>query len=191
MSSPSPVCNSESDFEGHAAIDSAFVGDSTQQFCASIAANGDVKPDSAAVTKTYQAENFVNYVFEVQWVDGCDSDDSQSPTITADGGWSCEGLLKETYFGCNNGGVGGYIDDRCLRYSFTGGVGDETPPPGGQSPDESPADSKSMNQKDLKTMTETMLQTRKMSPRILLTMIMRRKWMMTMTVTRRRKTIKI
>ena len=141
MSSPSPVCNKESDFEGHAAIDSAFVGDSTQQFCTSIAANDDVTPDSAAVTKTYQSESFVNYVFEVQWIDGCDSVDSQPPTVTADGGWSCEGLLKETYFGCNNGGVGGYIDDRCLRYSFTGGMGDEAPPLGGQSPDESPADS--------------------------------------------------
>lgn len=60
---------------------------------------------------------------------------------------ACEDLLKETYFGCDNGGVGGEIDDGCLRYSFTGGLGDEAAPqPEAQVPEDNGGDDASDEQ---------------------------------------------
>lgn len=109
-------------------MDSAFVDEAAGLFCASVS-DTEMTSVSEKFSKDYQANSNVNYLFEVSWIPDCEyTSDSQSITTPIGGALSCEDLMKETFHGCNNGGVGGSIEAGCLSYSFTGGLGDDSVP---------------------------------------------------------------
>lgn len=124
-----PVCNDESDFPGHADINPDSVTNGVSEFCN---ANKDITmtPNSAEIRTNYQSVYDVNYLFMVEWTGGigdrCStSTNSQSvKSPIGDSGSSCEDMMQDTFSQCNNGGVGGFIQAGCLKYSFTGGLGD-------------------------------------------------------------------
>lgn len=125
-------------------MDSAFVDKAAGLFYASIS-DSEMTSDSEKFSKDYWANNNVNYMFEVAWVPGCKyTSDSQNTATPIGGHPNCEDLMKETFYGCNNGGVGGSIEAGCLTYSFTGGLGDDKLPAPevipGDSNDEEPED---------------------------------------------------
>ncbi|KAG4272644.1 hypothetical protein FPRO04_10386 [Fusarium proliferatum] len=78
----------------------------------------DMKSDSpaAGITKSDL------YYYEVSWVEGCKTTvESQDPYIPlGNDGPLCKDLFVKAYAGCDNGGIGGYIDAGCVRYMFLG-----------------------------------------------------------------------
>ncbi|KAF4449378.1 hypothetical protein F53441_7357 [Fusarium austroafricanum] len=62
------------------------------------------------------------YYYEVSWVEGCNTTvESQDPyTPLGKDGPMCKDLFVKAYAGCDNGGIGGYIDAGCVRYMFLG-----------------------------------------------------------------------
>jgi len=85
---------------------------------------------SSALRWTHRASDNVNYLYEIQWLEGCGPISVAQLPRTPMGlaASSCEQLLEGAYTGCDNGGVGGYQDSGCLRYTFTGGLGDDQVP---------------------------------------------------------------
>lgn len=84
-----------------------------------------MKPDSERIRTNFQNIYEVNYLFEVEWIEGCrTSTDSQSvESPVGDDDQTCDVVMDAAFSGCNNGGIGGYVDAGCLRYTFTGGLG--------------------------------------------------------------------
>lgn len=67
------------------------------------------------------------YEYDINWIEGC-KDKPQGAAQYATGSQTqpgdpqtCEEFFVAAYESCDNGGVGGYIDVVCLRYTFTGG----------------------------------------------------------------------
>lgn len=108
-------------------MDSVFVEKATEIFCTSVSQE-NMTSGSAEISKNYQAADNVNYMFEVEWESSCHFTSDSQRIAAPIGDLNCEALIKETFYGCNNGGVGGSIKAGCLTYSFIGGLGDDQVP---------------------------------------------------------------
>lgn len=63
------------------------------------------------------------YLYSINWILGC------TTTVSTQSVWApipdeaasvtCRTLLRNNYLNCDNGGVGGYINAGCLRYTFS------------------------------------------------------------------------
>lgn len=114
---------------GHAAIDVAEVSAGADAFCQSPQTLYSMDEGSSALRWTHRASDHVNYLYEVQWLVGCGPITvAQEPRAPIGKTWTCNQLLEGAYTGCDNGGVGGYLDAGCLTYTFTGGLGDDQVP---------------------------------------------------------------
>lgn len=119
----SPHCNDESDFPGHAELDEDFAAESAKNFC-SAHADDELVPDADKVSENYKADSGVNYFIQVEWMPGCRTQTSSQKIGEPVGGFfGCADILGMS--DCDNGSVGGYIDAGCMRYTYTGGLGDE------------------------------------------------------------------
>lgn len=136
VTEPTPVCHDESDFPDHPPVDAALVDRGAEFFCRvrrqwypGYEGVTNMTSDSATEEVTYQEVNSrVNYSYELVWKDGdaCEyiTDVQQIDKPIGGEAWDCRTLFTTAYSGCNNGGVGGYLDAGCLRYTFTGGQDD-------------------------------------------------------------------
>lgn len=81
-----------------------------------------VEPGMEPFGSTKQDNHGVNYYYEVKWVDGCKTTvDGQDPSFPLGGrDPSCQDLFVRAFKNCDNGGIGGYIDAGCVRYTFLG-----------------------------------------------------------------------
>jgi hypothetical protein len=137
VTEPTPVCHDEADLAGHPPVDAAMVDRGAALFCRArklwypeYPGVTNMTSDSLKELTTYQdLVGRVNYSYEVEWRD----DDACTymtevqqidQPLGGDDAWDCRALFNEAYSGCVNGGVGGYLDAGCLRYTFTGGQDD-------------------------------------------------------------------
>ncbi|KAM7193073.1 Pectate lyase superfamily domain containing protein [Naviculisporaceae sp. PSN 640] len=132
------VCHNEADLPGHGDINPGFQDDASEAF-SNLRTNDDVfpgsddnmGPDSPPVRFRTTDSHGINYDFTCEWVPGCVTTVSQqsfgfplgSPSLI-----TAYLLVREDYTKCNNGGVGGSCQVGCLKYTFTGGLGDGPPP---------------------------------------------------------------
>lgn len=81
-----------------------------------------VEPGMEPFSSTKQDNHGVNYYYEVKWVDGCKTTvDGQDPSFPLGGrDPSCQDLFVRAFKNCDNGGIGGYVDAGCVRYTFLG-----------------------------------------------------------------------
>lgn len=96
--------------------------DAATYYCGTFEEN-ELSSNSPSISKNYRADNSVNYLLKVERRPGCSEQEAEGESKR-----SCQSLLIDTYSKCNNGGVGGSVDAGCLRYSFTGGLGDDQVP---------------------------------------------------------------
>ncbi|KXT05630.1 hypothetical protein AC578_5652 [Pseudocercospora eumusae] len=115
-----PVCNNEADLPGHADIGAGFQKFAAKIFCEP---RGTVQigPSSKRYTARIIDPHGVNYDYEVSWIQGCVTTVEKQSFVSPVPGHICEDIMRNAYKNCNNGGVGGYIDAGCVRYSFVGG----------------------------------------------------------------------
>lgn len=131
------MCHDESQFPDHPSIDIAEVDHGAELFCRihkrwypDYEGVTNMTSDSPGLSTTYQVvDGEINYTYEVEWKDGdaCQyaTDTQQIEDPIGDDAWHCRSLFNEAYSGCVNGGVGGFVDAGCLRYTFTGGRDDD------------------------------------------------------------------
>lgn len=122
-------CNDEADFPGHGPIVGDDVRLGSQQACMNTALTEDEMYDGQSPITYSMTLSNVPYSFAISWVAGCKTTvDKVSParplnqtSQDAPGhGVVCTDLLYDNWANCTgNGGVGGYVDAGCLRYSFT------------------------------------------------------------------------
>ncbi|KAH7139640.1 hypothetical protein B0J13DRAFT_638583 [Dactylonectria estremocensis] len=120
------VCVDEGTLPGHGDINGDTQGNLADVFCeVEPLDNGvsDMGPGDQPLERLREANDEINYYYSISWVDGCVTSVARQDVLSpiGDGGASCKDILISTYNNCNNGGVGGYIDAGCLRYSFIGG----------------------------------------------------------------------
>ncbi|KAK8117523.1 uncharacterized protein PG998_005804 [Apiospora kogelbergensis] len=122
-------CNDEADFPGHGPIVGDDVRLGSQQACMNTALTEDEMYDGQSPITYSMTLSNVPYSFAISWVAGCKTTvDKVSParplnqTSQDAPGHDvvCTDLLYDNWANCTgNGGVGGYVDAGCLRYSFT------------------------------------------------------------------------
>ncbi|KAK3720790.1 hypothetical protein LTR37_003453 [Vermiconidia calcicola] len=123
------VCHDESDFPGHWDIAESAVSLNAFITCGKWI-DEDLDPiENWHLSRTVKT-NEINYQFDVEWLTGCITTvSSQSPYsplgADADSEDQCTSILYDCWKKCDNTGVGGFIDVGCLRYTFTGGNGDD------------------------------------------------------------------
>ncbi|KAM7214287.1 Peptidase S8/S53 domain containing protein [Rhypophila decipiens] len=122
-----PVCDKESDHPKHGDIQSADQEKFAAEFCtkhinqeysgfnprAMTSANTDI-------LRRYVDRHGVTYSYSVQWIRGC-TEFATMDILTPAPNEGCWWMLHRTYLDCNNGGVGGYHEVGCLRYTFREG----------------------------------------------------------------------
>lgn len=67
----------------------------------------------------------VSYHFNIAWIEDCPSTRYRIPDYASggpEGDLTCGNFFKAAFEQCNNGGIGGYVDSLCARYTFTGGA---------------------------------------------------------------------
>ena len=119
-----PVCHSAEDFPDTGPVDPGTVHSLSEEVCGTIGGKFlqfDTSPD-----KLYQEREVVGvlYQYGVSWIEGCDSTRMKLPeTLESpdDDYPTCQSLFDTAFEGCNNGGIGGYVDLDCARSTFTGG----------------------------------------------------------------------
>jgi hypothetical protein len=124
ISGSDPVCHSADDFPNHRAVDPGLVPTLAEDACGTIGGKFlqfDTSPD-----KWYEEREVdgVLYQYRVSWIEDCGSTRMKIPDTTSgeEGYPTCQGLFDMAFKGCNNGGVGGYVDADCARFTFTGGL---------------------------------------------------------------------
>lgn len=123
LSSSDPVCHSAEDFPDTGAVDPGTVHSLSEEVCDTFGdklIQFDDDPD-----KWYQEREAggVLYQYGVSWVEGCNSTRNKIPGTTDYDGYPTRQSLFDTAFDdCNNGGIGGYVDLKCARFTFTGGA---------------------------------------------------------------------
>jgi hypothetical protein len=120
------VCKNEADLPGHADISPGDQDLGAELFCEKIwpEDSATMGPGDEPYSKTRSGTHDINYFYEIKWVEGCKTTVDAQKMIDPIGkgkGNTCEFILVNAYKNCNNGGVGGYIDAGCLRYTFIGG----------------------------------------------------------------------
>jgi hypothetical protein len=117
------VCRNEDEFPDHGAVQPDMVHTKSANFCV---ANFEstLQADSDSI-RDQSEESGVSYDYKIEWIGDCtlkSTSDGQSthyPTGLPDSDQDCYTLFDKV-FACNNGGIGGYVDVGCLRYTFTG-----------------------------------------------------------------------
>lgn len=117
------VCRKQDEFPDHGAVQPDMVRTKSAYFCV---ANSEttLQADSDPI-RDQSEESGVSYDYKIEWIEDCtleSSSDGQSthyPTGLSDSNRDCYSLFDKA-FACNNGGIGGYVDVDCLRYTFTG-----------------------------------------------------------------------
>ncbi|KAM7211124.1 glucan-beta-glucosidase [Rhypophila decipiens] len=126
-------CHKESDFPGHADIQSGDQDDFSVDFSGLFASDKTLGPGDAPITLRKRDGHGVNYDFRAEWVSGCkttvDRQGFQYPLGMSQSLITAYLLVREDYTKCNNGGVGGSCQVGCLLYTFTGGLGDPATDP--------------------------------------------------------------
>jgi hypothetical protein len=117
------VCHSTDDFPDHGAVDPGTVSSLADEVCNTF---GDKFLSADTSDKWYQEHDVdgVLYQYGVTWIESCDSTRIKLPgTFETDDpdGPTCQSLFKKAFEDCNNGGIGGYVDVTCARYTFSGG----------------------------------------------------------------------
>ncbi|KAF2125602.1 glycoside hydrolase family 55 protein [Dothidotthia symphoricarpi CBS 119687] len=122
----SVVCNNEANFPGHADINPVFQSSFADRYCEVDTGDSNIDtmgPGDPPLGVTRSDTFNINYFYQIQWLDGCQTtvarQDVHDPL--GDGSHGCPDILNDAFSNCNNGGVGGYIDVGCLRYEFDGG----------------------------------------------------------------------
>ncbi|TRX94651.1 hypothetical protein FHL15_004423 [Xylaria flabelliformis] len=124
-------CFDESDFPGHADIQSGDQDELSGIFSGIDVGTGDddtIGPGDMAIRLRGVDGHGVNYDYSCEWVAGCVTEvDRQSfrfplgsPSLI-----TAYLLVREDYTKCNNGGVGGSCQAGCLLYTFEGARGDD------------------------------------------------------------------
>lgn len=119
-----PVCHNASDFSDHGAVDPGRVLSLAEDACGTI--GGSMLQFDTPSDRWYEEREAdgVLYQYGVSWIEGCDSTRMKLPETTSseEGYPTCQGLFNMAFEGCNNAGVGGYVDAHCARFTFTGGL---------------------------------------------------------------------
>jgi hypothetical protein len=125
LSSSDAVCHSAGDFPDAGSVDPGTVHSLSEEVCGTF--GGKFLQFDASPDRFYQEQEIagVLYQYRVSYIEGCGSTRMKLPgTIEVpDESYStCQSLFDMTFEGCNSGGIGGYIDSSCARFTFTGGV---------------------------------------------------------------------
>ncbi|KAI8446043.1 hypothetical protein BY996DRAFT_6422228 [Phakopsora pachyrhizi] len=102
-------------------INPGFQNQYTGFACVGSARRSIKEDDDSSLIKFHTKTNGVNYNYNVFWVKGCKSTVTEMNAykpLPNDSDYNCLTLLRRAYTGCNNSGVGGYIDVGCVRYKF-------------------------------------------------------------------------
>ncbi|KAF7555513.1 hypothetical protein G7Z17_g2121 [Cylindrodendrum hubeiense] len=106
------VCEDETNYLGHGDTNAGSQGNlADRYYLVEPMDNGisDMRPGDAALESIREDLKEIKYYYSIPWIDGCVTTVNRQD-------------LKKPASGSNNGGVGGYIDAGCLRYSFVGGI---------------------------------------------------------------------
>lgn len=117
-------CHSKEDFPDHDAIDPGFMHDSSEDVCETFSGKFiEADTDSEKFHLEREASSAL-YQYRIDWIDGCSSTRNQTPWKTApdEDTLFCAGVFNKAFDECNNGGIGGYVEHGCARYTFTGGM---------------------------------------------------------------------
>ncbi|KAL2120204.1 hypothetical protein VTJ04DRAFT_4230 [Mycothermus thermophilus] len=118
-------CFNEADFPGHADIQP----DKQDDYSVEFSGLGDIwiGPGDPPLKLRKTDRYGVNYDYRVEWVSGCvtsvDKQNFRFPLGMTESTITAYLLVRESYTKCNNGGVGGWCQVGCLRYTFEGGRG--------------------------------------------------------------------
>jgi len=129
-------CHDEADYPDHKPVDPGFIEKSTINPCylsryTTIAADSEpyefAQFQSLGDPQFNQVDDPAYYEYSIAWINGCEGEPQEAAqNVTSSQAQpgdprTCREIFVAAYEDCNNGGVGGYIDVGCLRYTFTGG----------------------------------------------------------------------
>ncbi|KAK8093891.1 glucan -beta-glucosidase protein [Apiospora hydei] len=116
-------CHRPADFPGHADI----AAEDQQNFSVDFSgqSHSGLKPGSKPIYMKASGTHDISYEYEARWIDGCEttvpSQSFQSPLGEGNGDITAYLLVREDFTKCNNGGIGGWTQVGCLKYTFWGG----------------------------------------------------------------------
>lgn len=118
-----PVCHSEEDVPDNGVVDPGTVRDLSEEVCGNL---GGRFIDAHSDPATFYEEREVNgilYQYSVSWVEDCGATRNKVPeTQSSDPEWpTCQELFNKAFDDCSNGGIGGYVDSSCMRFTLTSG----------------------------------------------------------------------
>jgi hypothetical protein len=130
------VCHDEDDYPEHKPVDPGFIEKSTINPCylsgdKTMAADsepyGFAQFDSPGDPQFNHVVHPAYYEYRIAWIEGCEGEpQGAAQNVTSSQAQpgdprTCREIFVAAYEDCDNGGVGGYVDVGCLRYTFTGG----------------------------------------------------------------------
>ncbi|KAJ8607648.1 hypothetical protein MRB53_040167 [Persea americana] len=125
-----PVCHDAGSEPGHNDVHDYEVHNIAVAYCGN--------PDYASANSTgpwLQLNMFLadgtDYRVEAAWIPGCNQQ-NMNPSVMlplGDGQIDCVDIFMQTYTGCNNGGIGGYMNVGCMRYDLVAGLGPKSDMP--------------------------------------------------------------
>ncbi|KAF5611666.1 uncharacterized protein FSUBG_2103 [Fusarium subglutinans] len=123
-------CNNEDDFRGHADISDRAVYKVIEDAC-SHSSHEDLymTPDSEPYVKEFEDIDTHKHRVTWSWVEGCSMKDDKvkifdplDEGILPGNNTRCGIIMGDTWWDCNNGGVGGSEDVGCVRYKLDSGI---------------------------------------------------------------------
>ncbi|RBR18953.1 uncharacterized protein FIESC28_05775 [Fusarium coffeatum] len=120
---PSPTCEDEKDFQGHANIHEERVRRTAFEWCASPDVAGLMSGDDECVVGVQSDQWDVLYEYSICWASHCVGEPQDRWKPLGDKGPRCKDIFHHSWKACNNGGVGGLVQAGCLNYSIRAGVG--------------------------------------------------------------------
>ncbi|KAG5806091.1 hypothetical protein H9Q74_006028 [Fusarium xylarioides] len=123
-------CNNEDDFRGHADISSRGAKQVIEEAC-SHSSHEDIymTPDSKPYVKEFEDGDTHKHRVTWSWIEGCSmKNENVSIWDPLDEGvmlgnyTRCAMVMGDTWWDCNNGGVGGSEDVGCVRYKLDSGI---------------------------------------------------------------------
>jgi len=130
------VCHDEDDYPDHKPVDPGYIEKSSLNPCylsRDKTISADSEPyklsqfDNPGDPQFNHVDNPAYYDYSIAWIEGCKGEpQGAAQNVTSSQAQqgdprTCREIFIAAYEDCNNGGVGGYIDVGCLRYTFTGG----------------------------------------------------------------------
>ncbi|KAJ1334085.1 hypothetical protein MN608_04088 [Microdochium nivale] len=121
------TCHDPADFPGHADIS----GDEQDRFATQFSGSEEstatkqlyLGPDVPPVYRKYSDGHGVNYEYEARWIEGCltiEPNQSFQWPVGSPATVTAYLLVREAFTKCNNGGIGGWSQVGCLKYTFWG-----------------------------------------------------------------------